>query len=168
MREIELSTGERKSSLPVYDTSGPFTDPAIAIDVRQGIPRIRESWIRERGDVEQLADFSSHFARERNSERTLDPIRFAELSRPLRARPGSNVSQMHYARRGIVTAEMEYIAIRENQLLYQASDKRLLKSHPGQSFGARIGRGPITPEFVRDEVAAGRAIIPSNINHPES
>ena len=167
MRRIDFE-GENAKSLPVYDTSGPYTDPDATIDVREGLSRIREGWIRDRGDVEELSDFSSRFARARNADQKLDSIRFGQLRKPLRAKPGSNVSQMHYAKRGIVTAEMEYIAIRENQLLHEATDRKLLKVHPGNSFGARIGRGPITPEFVRDEVAAGRAIIPNNINHPES
>jgi len=167
MRQIQFE-GSDSRSLPVYDTSGPYTDPDVPINVREGLPGLRAEWIRSRGDVEELSDFSSRFARARNADPSLDSVRFGDLRKPLRAKAGSNVSQMHYARRGIVTAEMEYIAIRENQLLRDCADRKLLKMHPGNSFGARIGRAPITPEFVRDEVAAGRAIIPNNINHPES
>ena len=176
MREIELTDsqpmftdGEFKKDhnppVPVYDTSGPYTDPNIEIDVKKGIPKLREEWIRSRGDVEELDGISSEYGRERLYNSDLDHLRFEHLKKPLRAKEGANVSQMHYARKGMITPEMEYIAIRENQKLQEY--KELTKQHPGQSFGANIPE-EITPEFVRKEVAEGRAIIPSNINHPES
>ncbi|NJB35421.1 phosphomethylpyrimidine synthase ThiC [Croceivirga sp. JEA036] len=173
MREIALDdtvdsfTQKRTPNAPVtvYDTSGPYTDPEKSIDVHQGIERLRESWIMNRGDVEALDDFSSHYANERLENTNLDALRFNHIKKPLRAKKGQNVSQMHYAKKGIITPEMEYIAIRENQKLQEV--QQLSKQHPGQSFGAGIPK-VITPEFVRDEVAAGRAVIPNNINHPES
>jgi phosphomethylpyrimidine synthase len=179
MREISLTETrhghngstrtEENAPIYVYDTSGPYTDPTIQIDLKQGLPRLRESWIRERGDVEELADYTSEYGRQRLSDTTLDHLRFAHLKRPLRAKDGANVSQLHYARKGMITPEMEYIAIRENQRLDELRDgSPLWAQHPGNSFGANTPRTHITPEFVRDEVAAGRAIIPSNINHPES
>lgn len=158
----------------VYDTSGPFTDPELEINVRKGIPRIREKWILQRGDIERLFEFSSEYGRQRMEDSSLDSIRFEHISMPLKAKPGRNVTQMHYARMGIITPEMEYIAIRENQRIdaYNASlngqREMLMQQHPGQSFGAMTPKTHITPEFVRDEVARGRAIIPCNINHPES
>ena len=148
----------------VYDTSGPYTDPDVEIDVRRGLPRLRQSWIAERDDTELLNEPSSRFGRERAARRALDAIRFESTVRPRRARAGGRVTQMHYARRGIVTPEMEFIAVRENQRRSLSDDLR--QQHPGQSFGAAIPH-EITPEFVRDEVARGRAIIPANINHPE-
>jgi len=173
MREIRLSDtptaegGQHNPPVVVYDTSGPYTDPEAQIDVRQGLVPLREGWIEERGDTELLDDFTSDFARRRMQDPRLDRLRFVHLARPRRARAGRNVSQMHYARQGIVTPEMEYIAIRENMKLQQARDQGLLDSqHPGQPLGASIP-AEITPEFVRDEVARGRAIIPANINHPE-
>jgi phosphomethylpyrimidine synthase len=153
------SGAEANPPILVYDTSGPYTDPGRRIDVRTGIEPIRESWIRERGDTEELDDYSSRYARERNG--TGAPKR-----KPLRARPGKCVTQMHYARRGIVTPEMEFIAIRENQKTEMLKETGLLEQHRGDSRGARIP-DVITPEYVRDEVARGRAIIPANINHPE-
>jgi phosphomethylpyrimidine synthase len=171
MREISV-TDTRTASVPVknesitvYDTSGPYTDPSVIIDVRKGLPRLRESWIRQRGDVEELETISSAYGRQRLTDHNLDPLRFGYISRPLKARPGANVSQLHYAKKGIITPEMEYIAIRENQRNEEI--KELRQQHPGEDFGASIP-AVITPEFVRSEVAAGRAIIPSNINHPES
>ncbi|MFD1143467.1 phosphomethylpyrimidine synthase ThiC [Larkinella insperata] len=153
----------------VYDTSGPYTDPAVPIDLQKGLPRLRESWIRERNDVEELPDFSSDYCRQRMSDTRLDSLRFEHIRKPLRAKPGQNVTQLHYARQGIITPEMEYIAIRENQRIDAIRGADPLKEqHPGNSFGANTPKGFITPEFVRQEVAAGRAIIPSNINHPES
>jgi len=178
MREIALSIGlsndietDRPDGIPVYDTSGPYTDPDVAIDVRQGLPPIRKAWIEERCDTEALRDYSSGFSRKRLADLSLQPVRFPSSRRPLRARPGANVSQMHYARKGVITPEMEFVAIRENQgreLLAAriGADSALLRQHPGMNFGASIP-DPITPEFVRSEVAAGRAIIPANINHPE-
>ncbi|MFI5204796.1 MAG: phosphomethylpyrimidine synthase ThiC [Flavobacteriales bacterium] len=178
MRKITLSdtlnkmTGEKTPNDPVvvYDTSGPYTDSKITIDVSKGLDRIRENWITGRGDVEKLNDFTSAYSHERMGNEKLDEIRFKNLHKPYRAKPGKNVSQMHYARKGIVTPEMEYIAIRENQqleMLYR-SDDSLWKQHKGQSFGANTPKGFITPEFVMKEVAEGRAIIPANINHPET
>ncbi|MCY3858819.1 MAG: phosphomethylpyrimidine synthase ThiC [Gammaproteobacteria bacterium] len=177
MREISLAPTpshdeENKSklevnpSLRVYDTSGPYTDPAIDVDVRQGIPRTREAWIEARDDTELLDAFTSSFTRVRNSDIRLDSLRFSHVRTPRRAKSGRNVTQLHYARQGIVTPEMEYIAIREN-LARANPDYRDDIQHTGKDFGANIPQ-EITPEFVRDEVARGRAIIPSNINHPES
>ena len=151
--------------LRVYDTSGPYTDPAIDVDVRRGIPRLREGWIDGRGDAEALAGFSSAYTRGRNADAKLAKLRFKALPVPRRAKAGRNVTQLHYARQGIVTPEMEYIAVREN--LARANPEYRAEQHAGESFGARTP-GEVTPEFVRSEVAAGRAIIPSNINHPES
>ena len=151
--------------LRVYDTSGPYTDPAVEVDVRTGIPRLREGWIDARGDTERLAGFSSSYARARGEDARLAQLRFAHLRTPRRAAPGKNVTQLHYARAGIVTPEMEYIATREN--LARANPAYSTAQHPGQAFGAR-GVEEVTPEFVREEVAAGRAIIPCNVNHPES
>ncbi len=176
MREIQLSdtlTRKGRESNPpitVYDTSGPYTDPEADIDLRRGLPPVRSAWIEERGDTECLPDFSSDYARRRNADPALAAVRFPHLRRPRRARPGANVTQMHYARRGIITPEMEFVAIRENQRrealreILQGSE--LLEQHAGESFGAAIPER-ITPEFVRQEVARGRAIIPANINHPE-
>ncbi len=164
MREIHLSNGTR---FTVYDTSGPYTDPQAQIDIRQGLPPLRLPWILERGDVEELSDFSSAYSRQRASDPRLSGVRFPRPRKPLRARPGGNVSQMHYARRGIITPEMEYVAIRENQKREALSENGdLWRQHPGNSWGAQTPQY-ITPEFVRDEVARGRAIIPANINHPE-
>ncbi|MGA9334222.1 MAG: phosphomethylpyrimidine synthase ThiC, partial [Rudaea sp.] len=173
MREILLADtpsmfgAEGNAPFTVYDTSGPYTDPDYRVDLASGLPALRAAWIAERGDTEQLAEFSSPFTRRHASARELDHVRFPNIPLPRRARAGANVSQMHYARRGIVTPEMEYIAIRENQNLETLRGSGLLKQHAGQSFGAAIP-AEITPEFVRDEVARGRAIIPNNINHPES
>ncbi|MHA6249680.1 phosphomethylpyrimidine synthase ThiC [Pontibacter sp. CAU 1760] len=176
MREIALEetvtkflgVEEREQNPPVtvYDTSGPYTDIHLDIDVRQGLPRLREEWILQRGDVEQLPGITSAYGQERLSDEHLHDLRFGHLSKPYRAMAGQNVTQLHYARKGIITPEMEYIAIRENQRL--AAEAEMGHQHPGQSFGANTPKGYITPEFVRQEVAAGRAVIPSNINHPES
>ena len=177
MREISIEGGAHSpkahpiTSLPVYDTSGPYTDPTVHIDVRKGLSPLRRGWIIERGDVEELSEISSAYGRERLNDKSLDSIRFMDQRRPLRAKSGSNVTQLHYARRGIITPEMEYIAIRENQGLEQLRESLngLGAQHPGENFGGLSGkRSYITPEFVRDEIAKGRAIIPSNINHPES
>ncbi|UKM65514.1 phosphomethylpyrimidine synthase ThiC [Flavobacteriaceae bacterium GSB9] len=173
MREISLSdtkdsmTGKVTPNEPVtvYDTSGPYTDPNKNINVHNGIERIREQWILDRGDVEQLNSFSSKYCNERLNDSSLDHMRFAHLKKPLRAKKGKNVTQLHYAKQGIITPEMEYIAIRENQRIDEMTEIR--KQHPGQDFGASIPN-KITPEFVRKEVARGRAVIPSNINHPEA
>ena len=150
----------------VYDTSGPYTDPSIDIDVRKGIPKIRQQWIEDRDDVEQLSEISSEYAREQLANSELDHLRFQHLQNPLKAKPGKNVSQLHYAKKGIITPEMEYIAIRENQRIDQM--KSIGSQHKGENYGANTPKTHITPEFVRDEIAAGRAIIPNNINHPES
>ncbi len=163
MREISLFSG---SPIYVYDPSGPYTDPAVPIDIEKGLAPVRLSWIKARGDVDELADISSAYGRERNSDPRLNDIRFKPSRRPLKAKPGRNASQMHYAKKGIITQEMEYIAIRENQLMERMQDLGLRVQHPGESFGASIPER-VTPEFVREEVARGRAIIPSNINHPE-
>ncbi|MGS2740243.1 phosphomethylpyrimidine synthase ThiC [Sinomicrobium sp. M5D2P17] len=173
MREITLSdskhslTGATESNPPVtvYDTSGPFTDPSMTIDVEKGIPPVRNQWIASRGDVEQLPEFSSAYSNKRLYNTDLDTLRFKHIRKPLCARPGQNVTQMHYAKKGIITPEMEFIAIRENQKLQEI--QQLSLQHPGNSWGAAIPK-VITPEFVRDEVAKGRAVIPNNINHPES
>ena len=172
MREISQADtpasfgAERNPPIFVYDTSGPYSDPAAEIDIRRGLAPLRESWISERGDTELLAGPSSSFGVERLSDPKLAELRFDLSRKPRRARGGSNVSQMHYARRGIITPEMEFVAIRENQRLDELPPV-VLRQHAGQSFGASLPRS-ITPEFVRDEVARGRAIIPANINHPES
>ncbi len=161
---------EENPPIPVYDTSGPFTDPEVKIDLMQGLPALRAGWIEERGDTEQLEGPTSAFGRARAEDAALAKLRFEHIRPPRRAKAGANVTQMHYARQGIVTPEMEYIAIRENMLLDKLRNDprytKLLRQHPGQSFGAAIP-GAVTPEFVRDEVARGRAIIPANVNHPE-
>ena len=174
MREVETddslsdTPGADKFSITLYDTSGPYTDPDVDIDVHRGLPPLREKWIREREDVSELPDFSSEFARKR-LERA-NGITFGNIRKPLCAMPSRNVTQMHYAKKGIVTPEMEYIAIRENQRIDELREnyRQLAAYHEGVDFGARIQKSHITPEFVREEVASGRAIIPNNINHPES
>ncbi len=158
---------EKNPPVTVYDTSGPYTDPDHRVDLVAGLPPLRAAWIAERGDSEALGGRSSEFGRRHAAAPELAAIRFPRLPTPRRAKAGANVTQMHYARRGIVTPEMEYIAIRENQRIEALGDSALRVQHPGQSFGAALPR-LITPEFVRDEVARGRAIIPANINHPES
>jgi len=194
MREISLTPtraangGKSSPNAPVtmYDTSGPYTDPDAKIHVHSGLAPLRRNWILGRNDVEELPNVTSEYGRLRTADPKLSALRFKHIRKPLRAKPGMNVTQMHYARKGIITPEMEYIAIRENQsqevALSQAAsngqsdghgggqpgvDARLWVQHPGQAWGARIP-AKITPEFVRDEVARGRAIIPTNINHPES
>ncbi len=172
MRQIELeetpaSFGvEQNPPFPVYDTSGVFTDPNEPIDLRKGISSVRSGWIKERNDTEQLSAPSSSFANLRENDPKLDELRFEHRRTPRRAKSGHCVTQMHYARKGIITPEMEYIAIRENQKLDEIRDSRLITQHSGMPLGASIPQ-KITPEFVRDEVARGRAIIPANINHPE-
>jgi len=173
MREIAqtrtptLFGGEENPPITVYDTSGPYTDPNAAIDLAAGLAPLRARWIQERGDTELLEGLSSAFGRGRQHDAKLDAVRFPGRMLPRRAAGGANVTQMHYARRGIVTPEMEYVAIRENQRLDAVRDAGLLAQHPGQSFGANIQK-VITPEFVREEIARGRAVLPNNINHPES
>ncbi len=156
--------------ITLYDTSGPYTDPAQKVDLVRGLAALREDWIVRRGDTEQLQGPSSEFGRRRQADPKLASLRFEHIRPPRRARPGQCVSQIHYARRGIITPEMEYVAIRENLRLGELrQDPRyveLLTQHPGHGFGASI-QAEITPEFVRAEVARGRAIIPANINHPE-
>ena len=174
MREITqqptpLADGhfEENPPLAVYDTSGPYTDPEVVIDIRQGLAPLRAGWIDERADSEQLAGQSSEYGRRRARDVATEGLRFPHIRTPRRARAGRNVSQMHYARQGIITPEMEFIAIRENQRLREHRAAGLpAGQHPGQSFGAALP-DEITPEFVRDEVARGRAVIPANINHPE-
>jgi len=185
MREVALSDtplvfgAERNAPLALYDTSGPYTDPETRIDLSAGLAPLRASWIGQRGDTASLSQLSSEFGRRRAGDAKLDAVRFPRQRNPLRAKPGANVTQMHYARRGIVTPEMEFIAMRENllragraehgenQRIAALREAHLLNQHPGESFGAAIPK-IITPEFVRDEVARGRAIIPCNINHPET
>ncbi|EDZ4570210.1 phosphomethylpyrimidine synthase ThiC [Salmonella enterica] len=178
MREIQLSPTlisgtkdhpqyEENEAIPVYDTSGPYGDPDVVINVQQGLVKLRQPWIEARADVETLSDRSSAYTRERLTDEGLDALRFTGLLTPKRAKAGHRVTQLHYARKGIITPEMEFIAIRENMGRERIRSEVLRHQHPGMSFGARLPEN-ITPEFVRDEVAAGRAIIPANINHPES
>ena len=168
-REISLTEtptglgGEHNPPVMVYDTSGAYTDPNVQIDLNQGLPSVRQTWIEERNDTDVLASLSSEFGQARLKDIRTADIRFAHIQNPRRAKAGKNVTQMHYAKQGIITPEMEYIAIRENQRQCNDVDMR---QHAGQNFGAQNLR-EITPEFVRQEVAAGRAIIPANINHPE-
>ncbi len=172
MREISQSEtptsmgGEQNPPLYVYDCSGPYTDPAAKIDLRQGLPALRAAWIDERGDTERLPAQSSSYGRARLVNPALASLRLSHAQQPRRAKAGMNVTQMHYARQGIVTPEMEFVALRENQRLDLLTEQ-LRQQHPGESFGAALPR-QITPEFVRAEVARGRAILPNNINHPES
>lgn len=162
MRKVNLTptvtideNGERQMTendpVLVYDTSGPFSDPNVDIDLMQGLPRMRESWILERGGVEKLEEVTSEYGRERKNDPSLDSLRFQHIALPYRAKKGEQVSQMYYAKKGIITKEMEYVAIRENMNCEELG----IKSH-------------ITPEFVRSEIAAGRAVLPANINHPEA
>jgi len=172
MREVSQSDtpasfgADKNPPITVYDTSGPYTDPNADIDLLKGLAPLRANWIDERGDTEQLSGPSSAYGRARAADAALDHLRFEHIRPPRRAKPGRNVTQMHYARKGIVTPEMEYIAIRENLRLDELKDKGLRRQHRGQAFGAAIPQR-VTPEFVREEVARGRAIIPANINHPE-
>ena len=156
--------GEHNPDILLYDTSGVYTDPQVKIDLNKGLPAVRENWIAERQDTQRLDHLSSHFGQARLKDIRSAEIRFAHIQKPRRAQAGKNVTQMHYARQGIITPEMEYIAIRENQRQLENVDTR---QHRGQNFGAK-NLTEITPEFVRQEVAEGRAIIPANINHPES
>ncbi|HDZ8884216.1 TPA: phosphomethylpyrimidine synthase ThiC [Aeromonas dhakensis] len=158
---------EPNEPVPVYDTSGPYGEDAAPIDVRRGLPRLREEWVLERADTDELPGLSSTFTQERLADEGLDHLRFEHLPSARRAKPGRRVTQLYYARAGIVTPEMEFIALRENMGRERVRSELLRTQHPGQGFGARLPQN-ITPEFVRDEVAAGRAIIPSNINHPEA
>ena len=174
MREITLTDtpvggfgkaeGEKNPPFYVYDTSGVYTDPNVEIDLTKGLPKLRQAWIEARGDTEQLAKLSSQYGNERANDIATANLRFGHIDKPRRAFNGKNVTQMHYAKQGIITPEMEYIAIRETQKQHDLTD---LRQHAGNNFGANTPK-LITPEFVRAEVAAGRAIIPNNINHPES
>ena len=170
MREIQLTDtigdlAEVNDPIHIYDTSGPYTDPSKTINFRQGVERFRHKWIEERGDTEELQGFSSSFSNQRIQDQSLDELRFEHTSTPRRAKRGKNITQMHYAKQGIITPEMEFIAIRENCLWQEYKDQ--VGQHKGEDFGASIP-AEITPEFVRDEVARGRAVIPNNINHPET
>ena len=185
MREISLSDtpvmfgSEKNPPIYVYDTSGPYTDPDAKIDIRSGLEPIRSKWIEERNDTEELDGPTSAYGRERLADPSLDELRFNLTRKPRRAKKGSKITQMDYAKRGIITPEMEYVAIRENMRRHEYMESLkasgptgekmaalMMRQHPGQSFGAAIP-SEITPEFVRDEIARGRAIIPANINHPE-
>ncbi len=172
MREISLSDTpltsghEKNAAIIVYDTSGPYSDPAVDIDIREGLAEVRDQWIRDRNDVEEVDQLNSAYGRERVVDPSLDHLRFKGHQRTsLRAKKNKNVSQMHYAKKGIVTPEMEYVAIRENMQMERHLDL-LKKQHSGYAWGAHIQK-QITPEFVREEIARGRAIIPANINHLE-
>lgn len=178
MREITLSDTfiggtdenpvyESNAPLRVYDTSGPYTDPDFTLDVRKGLDKYREQWIESRDDTEVLESVTSQFSQQRMADEGLDHIRFEHLPKIRRAKAGKNVTQMHYARQGIITPEMEYVAVRENMGRAQIQKELLAQQHKGESFGASIPEF-ITPEFVRDEIARGRAILPNNINHPET
>ncbi len=179
MREISLSPTvsgteenpqfEPNAPVRVYDTSGPYTDPTIAIDIRKGLPALRSAWIEERSDTELLPQVSSPYTRERMQDAELAKLRFDLQSKPRRAKAGKNVTQLHYAKQGIITPEMEYVAIRENMALAQMAKEQgiMAHQHAGQSFGANIPK-QVTPEFVRSEIASGRAVLPANINHPEA
>jgi len=170
MRQIKLTDtfgdlAEKNEPIHVYDTSGPYTDPSKSINFRDGIESLRTNWIDERGDTEVLDSYSSSYCNKRLKDTKLDDLRFEHLRLPRKAQKGKNVTQMHYAKKGIITPEMEFIAIRENCRLQDYKDQ--IGQHQGEGFGAAIPE-VITPEFVRDEVARGRAIIPNNINHPET
>ena len=161
---------EKNPPIPVYDTSGPYTDPSIEIDLLKGLPRLRDTWILEREDTQQLDGPSSEYGHKRQNDPELSNLRFEHISNPRIAKAGKNVTQMHYARQGIITPEMEFVAIRENMKLEEMRDMALMRAHPqhpGENFGADIPE-QITAEFVRSEIARGRAIIPANINHPEA
>jgi phosphomethylpyrimidine synthase len=174
MREIELSDTKdfkgnkiKNDNISVYDTSGPYTDKNYKVDITKGVPKIREEWIKERGDVEQLSEMSSDYGKERLNDKTLDTIRFQyHNEQPFRAKEGKHITQYDYAKQGIITKEMEYVAIRENQNI-DAYNQQLKNKNKGENFGANIPKSHITAEFVREEIAKGRAIIPGNINHPE-
>ncbi len=177
MREVECANTESSLGadvnppITIYDTSGPYSDPDITINLMQGLVRMRENWINERDDTELLNGPSSEYGHARQTDAETEHLRFSHYHTPRIAKAGKNVTQMHYAKKGIITPEMEYIAIREDMRLQEhrqdARYKKLLKQHAGDSFGANLPK-EITPEFVRQEVACGRAIIPNNINHPES
>ncbi len=175
IREITLTptaksdgSFEENPPLFVYDTTGPYTDPYVSINLHKGLNNLRTNWIKDRNDTEELDDFSSVYFHKRYIDNELDILRFPNISKPRRAKKGKNISQMHYARQGIITPEMEFVAIRENCKIEEMKKNGLLsKQHKGENFGANLPDF-YTPEFVRDEIAAGRAIIPANINHPET
>ncbi|MCG8056361.1 MAG: phosphomethylpyrimidine synthase ThiC [Candidatus Thiodiazotropha endolucinida] len=176
MRQVEQEAtsasfgAEENPPIPIYDTSGPFTDPRQTIDLMQGMPDLRTPWIEARGDTQQLDGPTSEYGQSRQNDPELAHLRFEHIRAPRRAKAGANVTQMHYARQGIITPEMEFVAIRENCRLQELREDpryaKLLRQHAGEGFGAKIP-DEITAEFVRSELAAGRAIIPANINHPE-
>ncbi|WNI35037.1 phosphomethylpyrimidine synthase ThiC [Chryseobacterium sp. SG20098] len=177
MREIQLSPTkltnggfEHNAPVTIYDTSGPYTDENAVIDIQKGLPRIREQWILDRNDVNILDGITSEYGKARLADPRLDELRFSYDHKPKVAKDGKELTQLYYAKQGIITPEMEYVAIRENQRIEQLESvsKEMAFQHPGHSFGANTPKSKITPEFVRDEIAAGRAIIPNNINHPES
>ena len=177
MREIQLSPTkltnggfEHNAPVTIYDTSGPYTDENAVIDIQKGLPRIREQWILDRNDVNILDGITSEYGKARLADPRLDELRFSYDHKPKVAKEGKELTQLYYAKQGIITPEMEYVAIRENQRIEQLDSvsKEMAFQHAGHSFGANTPKGKITPEFVRDEIAAGRAIIPNNINHPES
>lgn len=177
MREIQLSPTklsngnfEENAPVTIYDTSGPYTDENAIIDIQKGLPRIREQWILNRGDVTILDGITSEYGKARLADPKLDELRFSYDHKPKVAKEGKELTQLYYAKQGIITPEMEYVAIRENQRIEQLETvpKEMACQHMGNSFGANTPKSKITPEFVRDEIAAGRAIIPNNINHPES
>ncbi|MCG7909549.1 MAG: phosphomethylpyrimidine synthase ThiC [Candidatus Thiodiazotropha taylori] len=176
MRQVEQEAtsasfgAEENPPIPIYDTSGPFTDPQQTIDLMQGMPDLRTPWIEARGDTQRLDGPTSEYGQSRQNDPELAHLRFEHIRAPRRAKAGANVTQMHYARQGIITPEMEFVAIRENCRLQELREDpryaKLLRQHAGEGFGAKIP-DEITAEFVRSELAAGRAIIPANINHPE-
>ncbi|MCT4645829.1 MAG: phosphomethylpyrimidine synthase ThiC, partial [Carboxylicivirga sp.] len=169
LSDTKTSEGDivKNPPITVYDTSGPYTDPSYQVDLEKGLPKIREHWIKDRGDVKKLSQLSSDYGQMRLEDKKLDHLRFDHVSsKPLKAKDGKCATQFYYASQGIVTPEMEYVAIRENQQLQQVREN--YRQHRGQCFGAQIPEKEVTPEFVRDEIAAGRAILPANINHPES
>ena len=169
MREIIVDEdGKSPHSYPTYDTSGAYTDPDISIDIKKGLPKIREKWVLDRNDVSYASEFSSTYTNIQRGKNELIPLTFLNR-KPLVAKDKNNVTQMHYAKKGIITPEMEYVSIRENQKIHDLLDnKDLFYNHPGEQFNSQMPIKPITPEFVRDEIASGRAIIPANINHPEA
>ena len=169
MREIIVDEdGKSPHNYPTYDTSGAYTDPDISIDIKKGLPKIRENWVLGRNDVSYASEFSSTYTNIQRGKKELIPLTFLNR-KPLVAKDKNNVTQMHYAKKGIITPEMEYVSIRENQKIHDLLDnKDLFYNHPGEQFNSQMPIKPITPEFVRDEIASGRAIIPANINHPEA
>ena len=169
MREIIVDEdGKSPHNYPTYDTSGAYTDPDISIDIKKGLPKIREKWVLDRNDVSYASEFSSTYTNIQRGKNELIPLTFLNR-KPLVAKDKNNVTQMHYAKKGIITPEMEYVSIRENQKIHDLLDnKDLFYNHPGEQFNSQMPIKPITPEFVRDEIASGRAIIPANINHPEA